>query len=93
MKKHYENKRAGKTALIIGRGKLVGRPLAKLLDKENVDKIYYGCDNENLYLRLHVNKNMSENSFLDRIFSFVKINLPFAKILSMIFNILILHSV
>ena len=36
MKKHYENKLAGKTALIIGRGKLVGKPLAKLLDKENM---------------------------------------------------------
>lgn len=36
MKKHFENKLAGKTALIIGRGKLVGKPLAKLLDKENM---------------------------------------------------------
>lgn len=39
-------------------------------ENKNVDKIYYGCDNENLYLRLHVNKNMSENSFLDRINQF-----------------------
>ena len=27
---------AGKTALIVGRGKLVGRPLARMLDKENM---------------------------------------------------------
>ena len=39
-------------------------------ENKNVDKIYYGCDNENLYFRLHVNKNVSESSFLDRINQF-----------------------
>ncbi len=39
-------------------------------ENKNVDKIHYGCDDKNLYLRLHVNKNMSENSFLNRINQF-----------------------
>ena len=39
MKKYFHNKLAGKTALIVGRGKLVGRPLARMLDKENMTVI------------------------------------------------------
>jgi alpha-amylase/alpha-mannosidase (GH57 family) len=39
-------------------------------ENKNVDKIHYGCDNENLYFRLHVNKNASESSFIDRINQF-----------------------
>lgn len=39
-------------------------------ENKNVDKIHYGCDNENLYFRLHVNKNASESSFVDRINQF-----------------------
>jgi len=39
-------------------------------ENKNVDKIYYGCDNENLYFRLHVNKNASEGGFIDRINQF-----------------------
>ena len=36
MKKHFGDNLAGKTALIVGRGKLVGKPLAAMLDRENM---------------------------------------------------------
>ena len=36
MKDYFKGALAGKTALIVGRGRLVGRPLAKMLDKENM---------------------------------------------------------
>ena len=39
-------------------------------ENKNVDKIHFGCDKNNLYLRLHVNKNFSENSYIDRINQF-----------------------
>ena len=39
-------------------------------ENKNVDKIHFGCDNQNLYFRLHVNKNASEGSFIDRINQF-----------------------
>ena len=39
-------------------------------ENKNVDKIHFGCDSENLYFRLHVNKNNSENSFVERINQF-----------------------
>lgn len=39
MKKHFGNNLAGKTALIVGRGKLVGKPLAAMLDRENMTVI------------------------------------------------------
>ena len=39
-------------------------------ENKNVDKIHFGCDENNVYFRLHVNKNASENSFIDRINQF-----------------------
>ena len=39
-------------------------------ENKNVDKIEFGCDNTNIYFRLHVNKNASEISFVDRINQF-----------------------
>ena len=39
-------------------------------ENKNVDKIHFGCDNNNVYFRLHVNKNSSDNSFIDRINQF-----------------------
>ena len=36
MKKHFGDNLAGRTALIVGRGKLVGKPLAAMLDRENM---------------------------------------------------------
>ena len=39
-------------------------------ENKNVDKIHYGCDGENLYFRLHVNKGVSDNSFIERINQF-----------------------
>ena len=36
-------------------------------ENKNVEKIHYGCDENNVYFRLHVNKNSSDNVFLDRI--------------------------
>ena len=39
-------------------------------ENKNIDKILFGCDNENMYFRLHVNKNASESSFMDRINQF-----------------------
>ena len=35
-----------------------------------VDKINFGCDSENIYFRLHVNKGSSEITFMDRINQF-----------------------
>ncbi|MCQ2754765.1 MAG: hypothetical protein MJ231_06930, partial [bacterium] len=39
-------------------------------ENKNVDKIQYGCDNENFYFRLHVSKGINEHSFVDRINQF-----------------------
>ena len=39
-------------------------------ENKNVDKILFGCDEENIYFRLHVNKGSGEISFLDRINQF-----------------------
>ena len=39
-------------------------------ENKNVDKIHFGCDSNNVYFRLHVNKNASESSFIDRINQF-----------------------
>lgn len=39
-------------------------------ENKNVDKIDFGCDKENIYFRLHVNKGSGEISFLDRINQF-----------------------
>ena len=39
-------------------------------ENKNVDKINFGCDNENIYFRLHVNKGSGEISFTDRINQF-----------------------
>lgn len=39
-------------------------------ENKNVDKIEFGCDNTNIYFRLHVSKNASEISFIDRINQF-----------------------
>ncbi len=36
-------------------------------ENKNIDKILFGCDNQNMYFRLHVNKNASDNGFTDRI--------------------------
>lgn len=40
-------------------------------ENKNIDKILFGCDDKNMYFRLHVNKNASESSsFIDRINQF-----------------------
>ena len=39
-------------------------------ENKNVEKIHFGCDQNNVYFRLHVNKNASEGSFIDRINQF-----------------------
>ena len=39
-------------------------------ENKSVEKIHFGCDNNNVYFRLHVNKNSSENSYIDRINQF-----------------------
>lgn len=39
-------------------------------ENKNVDKIHFGCDENNVYFRLHVNKNASETSFIERINQF-----------------------
>ena len=39
-------------------------------ENKNVDKILFGCDDKNMYFRLHVTKNSNENSFMDRINQF-----------------------
>ena len=39
-------------------------------ENKNVEKIHFGCDQNNVYFRLHVNKNASETSYIDRINQF-----------------------
>ena len=39
-------------------------------ENKNVDKIDFGCDKDNIYFRLHVNKNAGEINFADRINQF-----------------------
>lgn len=39
-------------------------------ENKNVEKIHFGSDENNVYFRLHVNKNSSESSFIDRINQF-----------------------
>ena len=39
-------------------------------ENKNVDKILFGCDKDNIYFRLHVNKGSGEISFVDRINQF-----------------------
>jgi alpha-amylase/alpha-mannosidase (GH57 family) len=39
-------------------------------ESKNVDKIYFGCDENNLYFRLHVNKGNGESNFINRINQF-----------------------
>jgi len=39
-------------------------------ENKNVDKILFGCDDKNIYFRLHVNKGSGETSFIDRINQF-----------------------
>ena len=39
-------------------------------ENKSVEKIHFGCDSENVYFRLHVNKNGSDASFIDRINQF-----------------------
>ena len=39
-------------------------------ENKNVEKIHFGCDQNNVYFRLHVNKNASDSSFIDRINQF-----------------------
>ena len=39
-------------------------------ENKNVDKINFGCDKDNVYIRLHVNKGSGEISFIDRINQF-----------------------
>ena len=39
-------------------------------ENKSVDKILFGCDKDNIYFRLHVNKGTGEISFVDRINQF-----------------------
>ena len=39
-------------------------------ENKNVDKIRFGCDDKNMYFRLHVNKAASDSGFIDRINQF-----------------------
>lgn len=39
-------------------------------ENKNVDKIHFGCDHNNMYFRLHINKNSSEINFAERINQF-----------------------
>ena len=39
-------------------------------ENKNVDKINFGCDKDNIYFRLHINKGSGEISFVDRINQF-----------------------
>lgn len=39
-------------------------------ENKSVEKIYFGCDNTNIYFRLYINKNVSETSFIDRVNQF-----------------------
>ena len=39
-------------------------------ENKSVDKINFGCDNRNIYFRLHINKDVAENNYLERINQF-----------------------
>ncbi len=39
-------------------------------ENKNIDKINFGCDDSNMYFRLHINKNASEMGFMERINQF-----------------------
>ncbi len=39
-------------------------------ENKNIDKILFGCDDKNMYFRLHINKNSSDMNFMDRINQF-----------------------
>ena len=39
-------------------------------ENKNVDNILFGCDNQNIYFRLHVNRGTTENSYIERINQF-----------------------
>lgn len=39
-------------------------------ENKNVEKIHFGCDKDNVYFRLHINKNSAESSFIERINQF-----------------------
>ncbi len=39
-------------------------------ENKNVEKIHFGCDENNVYFRLHVNKNASDSGFVERINQF-----------------------
>ena len=39
-------------------------------ENKSIDKIFFGCDNNNMYFRLHVNKSAKNTNFLDRINQF-----------------------
>lgn len=39
-------------------------------ENKNIDKINFGCDDKNIYFRLHVSKNAAEINFIDRINQF-----------------------
>lgn len=39
-------------------------------ENKNIDKIMFGCDDKNMYFRLHVNKNSSDTGFMERINQF-----------------------
>ena len=39
-------------------------------ENKNVEKIHFGCDENNVYFRLHINKNNHETGFIDRINQF-----------------------
>lgn len=57
----YEWENAGSLTLLDG-------PVYR--ENKNVDKINFGCDSNNIYFRLHVNKGSGEISFVDRINQF-----------------------
>ncbi len=39
-------------------------------ENKSIEKIYFGCDENNVYFRLHINKNSGESGYLDRINQF-----------------------
>ena len=39
-------------------------------ENKNVDKIHFGCDSNNVYFRLHVNKGSGEQTYIERINQF-----------------------
>ena len=39
-------------------------------ESKNIDKIHFGCDENNIYFRLYINKNSGEISFAERISQF-----------------------